>query len=105
MFLTDVAGVFDRAPRLPGATLIQRINVLPDGTVSDVAVVSALYQFGPCDMKSFLFLIPSNSPNYLVFFTQTDMVAATETAAHDVTGGIEAKVQVYACYDRSTCYY
>ena len=33
VFLTDVAGVYDRAPRLAGATLIKRINVLPDGTV------------------------------------------------------------------------
>ena len=29
-----------------------------------------------------------------IFFAQTDLVAATETAAHDVTGGIEAKLQV-----------
>lgn len=33
VFLTDVAGVYDRAPRLPGAVLIKRINVQLDGTV------------------------------------------------------------------------
>lgn len=27
-----------------------------------------------------------------------DIVAATETAAHDVTGGIEAKIQVHIAY-------
>lgn len=35
VFLTDVTGVYDRAPRLPGATLIRRIDVLPDGKVHD----------------------------------------------------------------------
>jgi hypothetical protein len=33
VFLTDVAGVYDRAPHLPGATLIRRVLVHPDGTV------------------------------------------------------------------------
>ena len=34
VFLTDVAGVFDRAPHLPGARLIPHIIVNRDGSVS-----------------------------------------------------------------------
>jgi isopentenyl phosphate kinase len=33
VFLTDVAGVYDRAPHHPGATLIREVMVSSDGTV------------------------------------------------------------------------
>jgi len=95
VFLTDVAGVYDRAPRLPGASLIKRINVHPNGTVRLRCVlrwyIRVVFFFG----ISFYTDISS-----WAFSSQTDLVAATETAAHDVTGGIEAKLQV-----RGSCKY
>ena len=33
VFLTDVAGVYDKSPYLPGAELIRHITVRTDGTV------------------------------------------------------------------------
>jgi len=34
VFLTDVDGVFDKSPSLPGAQLMSRIEVGPDGDIA-----------------------------------------------------------------------
>jgi isopentenyl phosphate kinase len=77
VFLTDVAGVYDRPPQLPGAQLLTKIVVRRDGSIR-AAHTGARDQ--PEDVGA------TGAPPPL----------QTSTAAHDVTGGLAAKLEAAA---------
>ena len=80
VFLTDVAGVYDRPPEEEGAVLLQEIQVRSDGGL-DIPQIQAQVGVGGASGGG-----SGGGGGGAVGITSS-------TAAHDVTGGVAAKLQ------------